>query len=146
MSVTAWTWVVAATGLALIALLFALQLVAVLRPRGRWTVRNVYGGDPSTTDPTAYFAFNQGFAWADTALLTPLQVAASVGMLLGERWGFVLGAGAAVPFLYSAILFFIWDRDLRFRRPTPGYWIVVWGIWPAYGLLEGAYCLTRLLP
>ena len=144
MDVTLLTWIVALTGLALIVLLGALQLVAVLRPRSAWTIENVYGGDPSRTDPTAYFAFNQGMAWADPFFWAPLQIAGSIGMLLGQRWGFLLALVASVPFWYSAILMFVWDRDLEFRKPTMSYW-VTWGIWPVFGILEGAYCLARLL-
>jgi hypothetical protein len=145
MDVTPVTWTVALTGLVLIGLLGTLQLVAVVRPRAEWTVDNVYGGDPSETDPTAYFAFNRGFAWADTFFWAPIQIVGSVGMLLGERWGFLLALVASVPFWYTAILFFVWDRDLRFREPTASYWIVIWGIWPLFGVLEGAYCFVRLL-
>ena len=145
MEVTAATWVVALTGLALISLLTALQLVAVFRPRSDWTIENVYGGDPSETDPTAYFAFNQGSAWADPFFWAPLQIAGSIGMLLGERWGFLLALAASVPFWYTAIFFFIWDRALGFRERTFTYWIVVWGIWPFFGVVEGVYCFIRLL-
>ena len=62
MEVTAFTWVVAVTGLALMGLLGGAQLVAVLRPRAAWTIANVYGGQPESTDPNANFAFNQGAA------------------------------------------------------------------------------------
>ena len=62
MEVTATTWVIALAGLGLILLLGALQLVAVMRPRSDWVVQNVYGGEPDSTDPKAYFAFNQGYA------------------------------------------------------------------------------------
>lgn len=144
MDVTLMTWVVALVGLVLIGLLGALQLVAVLRPRARWTVETVYGGDPGATDATAYFAFNQGFAWADVLVWVPLQVVASVGMLLGQEWGFLLALAAAVPWVYTAIPFFIWDRDLGFRKPTFNYWVVIWGMWPAFGLFQGAYAFTRL--
>ncbi len=65
MDVTVWTWVIAVSGLLLIGLLAALQLVAVARPRSRWTIENVYASSPEGTDPVAYFAFNQGYAWAD---------------------------------------------------------------------------------
>jgi hypothetical protein len=61
--VTALTGTVAITGLVLIGLLGSLQLVAVVRPQGEWTVNNVYGGSPHSTDPKAYFAVNQGWAW-----------------------------------------------------------------------------------
>jgi len=142
MDVTLLTGIVALAGLALIVLLGALQFVAVLRPRSEWTIENVYGGDPSRTDPTAYFAFNQGMAWADPFFWAPLQIAGSIGMLLGQRWGFLLALVASVPFWYSAILLFVWDRDLGFRK---GYWVVTWGIWPVFGILEGVYCVVRLL-
>ena len=115
MNTTVPTWIVAVAGMVLIGLLGALQLVAVLRPRAAWTIANVYGGDPNATDPTAYFAFNQGYAMADPFFLAPLQIAGSIGMLLGQRWGFLLALAASVPLCYSAILIFIWDRDLGFR-------------------------------
>jgi hypothetical protein len=95
---TAATWIVAILGIAMIALLSGLQLVAVVRPRGQWTIENVYGGTPEATDPTAYFAFNQASAWADP---------------------------------------FVWDRDLGFRENTLSYWLITWGMWPVFGIVEG---------
>ena len=145
MEVTALTWIVALGGLAIMALLGGLQAVAVLRPRTEWTIENVYGSSPENTDATAYFAFNQGMAWADVFFWAPLQIAASIGMLLGERWGFLLGLAAAVPYVYTAVTVFIWDRDMEFRQNTFTYWVVVWGMFPAYGLLEGIYTFVRLL-
>ena len=122
-----------------------LQLIAVLRPKSIWVIENVYGGRPEATDPTAYFAFSQGFAWADAFFWAPLQIAGSLGMLLGQRWGFLLALMASVPFWYSAIPIFIWDRDLGFRQNTVFYWVIVWGIFPAFGVFEGLYCFVRLL-
>jgi hypothetical protein len=143
--VTTLTWIVAFAGLVLIGPLGGLQLVAALRPRSEWTIENVYGGSPEATDPTAYFAFNQGYAWADAFFWAPLQITASIGMLLGERWGFLLALVASVPFWYTAIPIYIWDRDLRFRQNNFNYWVIVWGIWPAFGLLEGIYTFLRLV-
>ncbi|MDH3706115.1 MAG: hypothetical protein OES57_08610 [Acidimicrobiia bacterium] len=145
MDVTPLTWIVALVGLGLMLLLAGLQLVAVLRPRAPWTIANVYGGSPDATDATAYFAYNQGYAWADVFLWAPVQILASVGMLLGQRWGFLLALVAAVPYCYTAITIFVWDRDLGFRQPTATYWIIVWAMWPAYGLVAGVYCFVRLL-
>ena len=142
MDVTPATWVVAVAGLVLIVALGAAQLVAIVRPRAQATVEKVYGGDPSTTDPTAYFAYNQGLAWADVVSWVPLQLAGSIGMLLGERWGFLLALAAAVPFVYSAFGLFIWDRDLGFRGR---HWLVAWAVWPAFGLVQGIYCFVRLV-
>lgn len=145
MEVTFATWVVALAGLVLIGLLIALQAVAVVRPRAEWTINNVYGGHPSQTDPKAYFAFNRGYAIADTFFWGPIQVAASLGMLFGERWGFLLGLVASVPFWYTAISFFVWDRDLGFRKDSLSYWVFTWGMFPVYGIIEGLYCFVRLM-
>ena len=145
MEVTLWTWVVAVAGLAFIGLLCALQAVAVARPRAAWTIENVYGGDPAATDTKAYFAVNQGFAWADVFLWLPIQLLGSIGMLLGQTWGFAFALAASVPYVYTAIQIFIWDRDLGYRENTLYYWIVVWGMWPAFGLVQGAYAAWRLL-
>jgi len=77
--------------------------------------------------------------------LAPLQIAGSIGMLLGEGWGFLLALVASVPFWYTAVFFYFWDRDLGIRRNTFGYWVITWGIWPAFGVAEGVYCFVRLL-
>ena len=145
MEVTLATWVVAIAGLVLIGLLGSLQLIAALRPRAAWTIKTVYGGDPDSTDPTAYFAFNQGFAWADVLVWAPLQVAGSVGMLLSQEWGFLLALAASVPYVYTAIPMFVWDRDLGFRGTGFDYWVVVWGMWPIFGAVQGVYAMVRLL-
>ena len=145
MEATTATWAIALTGLGLISLLTALQLVAVVRPRAQWTIDNVYGGSPDDTDPHAYFAFNRASAWADPFLWAPLQIVGSIGMLLGQRWGFLLALVGSVPFIYTAITIFVWDRDLGIREPTFKYWCIVWGMFPAIGLVELIYCFWRLL-
>ena len=142
MDVTLATWVVAVGGLVLIGLLGAVQLAAIVRPRAQWTVETVYGGSPDTTDPKAYFAFNQGLAWADAAFWLPFQVVGSIGMLLGQQWGFLLALAASVPYVYSAFPLFIWDRDMGFRGR---FWFVAWVIWPAFGVLQGVYVFARLV-
>ena len=145
MDVTLATWIIAVGGLLLMGLLMVFQLIAVLRPRSAWTIANVYGGDPESTDPKAYFAFNQGYAWADTFFWGPIQVIASIGMLLGQQWGFLLGLVASVPFWYTAVTIFVWDRDMGFRKDTVSYWVFVWGMFPVFGIVEGVYCFVRLL-
>lgn len=145
MNVTLFTWLVAVAGLLIIGLLAALQLVALVNPRGAWTVENVYGGDPDGTDPKAFFAFYRGYAWSDPIFWAPFQVVGSIGMLLGERWGFLLALIGSVPFWYTAIPIFVWDREMGFRRPTVTYWVFVWGMFPAFGVLEMVYCFVRLL-
>jgi hypothetical protein len=47
---------------------------------------------------------------------------------------FLLALAAFVPFWYTAITIFIWDRDLGFRQNTFTYRVVVWGIWPVFGV------------
>ena len=75
----------------------------------------------------------------------PVQIAGSIGMLLGERWGFLLALVASVPFWYTAIPMFIWDPRPRVPRTTAMYWVVKWGMFPAFGILESIYYFVRLL-
>ena len=145
MEVTGLTYIVSITGLLLMGFLVAMQFIAVISPRGDWTVKNVYGGDPDNTDQKAYFAFNQGYAFADVFFWGPLQIAGSIGMLMGHRWGFLLALIGSVPFWYTGITIFIWDRDMGFRKNTFTYWVVVWGLFPMYGVLEMVYCFWRML-
>ncbi len=145
MEVTVFTWIISVSGLLIMGLLLTLQLVAVINPRGQWTIKNVYGGAVDSTDPRAYFAFNQGYAWADSFFWGPIQIVGSIGMLLGQRWGFLMALIGSVPFWYSAILIFIWDRDMGYRRNTFFYWIFIWGIFPAFGVVQMVYCFVRLL-
>lgn len=98
MEVTVLTWIISVAGLLIMGLLSALQLVAVISPREQWTIKNVYCGAPDNTDPKAYFAFNQGYAWADAFFWGPIQIVGSIGMLLEHRWGFLLALIGSVPF------------------------------------------------
>ena len=50
----------------------------------------------------------------------------------------------SVPFVYSAFLLFIWDRDLGYRKNNVAYW-VSWTVFPAFGVLELVYCFIRLV-
>lgn len=145
MVVTPATWIVGIVGIVLIGLLMTVQFIAVMRPRAAWTITNVYGGNPDDTDPTAYFAFNRGFAWADVFFWGPIQMAGSLGMIMGHRWGFLLALLASVPYVYTAILIFIWDRDMGFRQNTLYYWTFIWASWPVFGVVEMVYCFARLV-
>jgi hypothetical protein len=145
METSTYTWVIATIGLVLITILMLLQFVAILKPRSEWTIKNVYGGNPDSTDSKAYFAFNQGFAYADAIFWGPLQIAGSAGMLMGERWGYLLALIASVPFWYTAIPIFIWDRDMGFRKNSFTYWVFIWGMFQLFGFVEMVYCFLRLL-
>jgi len=144
MEVTLTTWVIALLGLLIMGLLMTLQIIAVIKPKSSWTIKNIYGGKPANTDPKAYFAFNQGFAFADVFFWGPLQLAASVGMIYGARWGFLLGLVGSVPFIYTAIQIYIWDRDMGYRENTFTYWVFIWGMFPVFGIFQLIYCFVRI--
>lgn len=132
-------------GLAITGILATAQFSAVLRPYDAWTIENVYGGNPDATDPKAYFAINQGWAYADSFFWAPIQLMGCVGMLFGRRWGFLLALIGSTPFWYTSVIIYIWDRDLGFRENSFYYWVVIFGMFPVYGIVEGVYCFVRLL-
>ena len=146
MAVTRATVVVAVFGVVTMGILFFAQLCAVLAPQSQWTIDNIYGGNITVTDSTAYFAYHQGWAKIDVFFACPLQFLASYGMLRGRKWGFLMALAAAVPPFYSSVPIFIWDREkMGGRENTIEYWAFVWGQFPLLGLVEGIYCFLRLL-
>ncbi len=42
-------------------------------------------------------------------------------------------------------LFFVWDREMGFRKNTFSYWVFVWGMFPAFGVVEMVFCYYRSL-
>ena len=145
MEITFSTILISMAGIVIMGLLAGLQFIAVLKPRSKWVIENVYGGNPELTDPKAYFAFNQGYAWADAIFWGPIQITGSIGMLLGQRWGFLLALIGSVPFWYTAITIFVWDKALAIQKPTFNYWVIIWGIWPVFGVIEMIFCFVRLI-
>ena len=145
MEATQSTYLVAIAGLLIIGLLMIFQLIALLKPDSEWVKKSVYGGSFENSDPKACFAFYRGFALADVFTWGPLQVIGSIGMLMGEHWGFLIALVGSVPFWYSSIPFFIWDREMGFRKKGFNYWFFTWGMFPLFGVVETLYCLVRLL-
>jgi hypothetical protein len=147
MDVTPLTWTIAITGFVLMALLMALQLIAVVRSRNALTIQNAHGGDTEATDPKACFAFNQGHAYADVFFWGPIQLVGCIGMVLGARWGFLLALLGSVPFWCSAMNLHTYRRQVGFTELEPALlsWVVIWGIWPAFGIAQMVYCFGRLL-
>lgn len=146
MKVTLATKAVAITGLCLALLLSVVQLIAVFYPQDQWTIDNIYGGAPPEENPEAYFAFNQGYAYADAFFWCPLQIVGSIGMLAGgQKWGFLLALMGSMPFMYSGITIFVWDRDMGIRENTFLYWVIIWGMWPKFGVWEAIYLFIRLM-
>ena len=108
---------------------------------GKWVrfANDAFSGLPSWSSVTGFIVLMA------VPLFGLLLVNEFLTSLLGSTGWFLLALAASVPFWYTAIQFYIWDRDLGFREDTLYYWIVVWGMWPAFGLIQGAYALWRLL-
>jgi len=130
MQVDRWTRVIAVFGLLMVAIIFPIQLIVVLKPNSYWISDNLYKGPSNLED--------SGPAWADILLYTPLQIAASIGMLLGHEWGFLLGIACGAVMIYLYIIIFVVKSTLYF-------WVIDWGIWPVFASIESLYAFYRLL-
>jgi len=130
MHVDQWTRAIAVFGLLMVAIIFPVQLIVVLKPEIYWISDFFYKGPLKLED--------RGSAWADILLYTPLQIAASVGMLLGHEWGFLLGIACGAVMIYLYILIFVVKSTLYF-------WVIDWGVWPVFASVESFYAFYRLL-
>ena len=87
---TVITWILVIFGALLIFLpmLYA-QLLMALRPHSQKTKDLLIGKGEDWRDNT-HLRMSLGTAWADLIVWLPLLVAGSIGVLLGQVWGYAL--------------------------------------------------------
>ena len=86
-----------------------------------------------------------GAAWADWLFFAPLFLAGSIGVLLGETWGYVLFGAAGACSLYINVI--LWFTEKEYVYPTRGplkYFTYFWGFFVYWGALALAYSAIRV--
>jgi hypothetical protein len=92
-----------------------------------------------------HFSLNLGFAWTDLLFFVPLFVAGSVGILLGQAWGYMLFGAAGACSLYINIT--LWFVEKKHVYPALGplrYYTYFWGFFVYWGGLALAYSTLRV--
>jgi hypothetical protein len=139
------TWILVIFGALLIFLpmLYA-QLLMVLRPHSQKTKDLLIGKGEDWRDKI-HFRLSLGIAWADLVTWLPLLAAGTVGVLLGEAWGYALWAAAGAISVYISIIFWFSERETVYPAFGPlAYYTYYWGFFVYWGVAIVIHAVLRL--
>jgi len=142
---TLTTWILIIFGLVFIFLpMLYVQLRMVLRPNNRKTRDIIIGKGEDWRDKT-HFRMSLGAGWADLMIWLPLLAAGSVGVILGQVWGYALWAASGAISVYVNII--LWFSEREYVYPACGplvYYTYFWGFFVYWGVAVVVYTVLRL--
>ena len=144
MQPTIVTWALVVFGVITLIPLIGAQWSMLVRPDSQRT-RNVLIGKGEEWRDQTHFRLSLGEAWADWLFFGPLFVLGSVGVLLGQTWGYMLFGAAGACSVYINII--LWFTEKEYVYPTRGplrYYTYYWGFFMYWGALALAYSLLRI--
>jgi len=144
MQPTLVTWALVVFGLVTLTPLVWAQFSMLIRPNSQETKDLLIAKGEDWRDLT-HFRLALGAAWADWLFFAPLFLAGSVGVLLGQTWGYVLFGAAGACSLYINIM--LWFTEKEHVYPSRGplkYFTYYWGFFMYWGALALAYSAARI--
>jgi hypothetical protein len=139
------TWILIIFGLVFIFLpMLYVQLQMVLRPNSRKTRDIIIGKGEDWRDKT-HFRMSYGDGWADLIIWLPLLAAGSIGVILGQVWGYALWAASGAISVYVNII--LWFSEREYVYPACGplvYYTYFWGFFVYWGVAVVVYTVLRL--
>jgi hypothetical protein len=120
------------------------ELLMALRPHSRQTKDLLIGKGGDWRDRT-HLRMSLGAAWADLIVWLPLLGAGSIGVLLGQVWGYALWAAAGAISVYINVI--LWFSEREYVYPAYGplvYYTYFWGFFVYWGVAVVAYAVLRL--
>ena len=141
---TVVTWILVIFGIVAYLPLKYCQLLVIASPHAQKTKDIAIGKGEDWRDRT-HFRFSYGGAWADWIVQLPLLVTGSVGVLLGQPWGYVLWVAVGSICLYINVILWFSEREYVYSNWGPlVYYTWYWGFYVYWGLAVIAYGLLRI--
>jgi hypothetical protein len=141
---TVVTWTLVIFGLITCLPLFFAQFLILKDPEGQ-KAKDVLIGEGEDWRDGTHFRSAYGMAWVDWLLWLPLLGVGSVGVLLGEVWGYVVWAAAGAISVYINVV--LWFIEKEYVYPSRGpfrYFTYYWGFFVYWGALAVGYTILRL--
>jgi len=98
-----------------------------------------------TGKPWISLSAKEGASWADLVIWLPLLVAGSIGVILGQAWGYGLWVASGTVSVYINII--LWFSEREYVYPACGplvYYTIYWGFQVYWGVAVVAYAVLRL--
>lgn len=144
MQPTLVTWTLIGFGVLTLMPLIWAQWSMLIRPESQATRSLIIGRGQNWRDKT-HFRLALGAAWADWLFFVPLFVAGSIGVLLGQFWGYVLFGAAGACSLYINIILWFTEKEYVYSARGPlRYFTYYWGFFVYWGALALAYSVVRI--
>ncbi len=141
---TILTWTLVVFGAITLLPLLGAQLMILFRPHSQKTRDILIAKGEDWRDKT-HFRSAYGMAWADWTLLMPCLIAGSIGMILGQPWGYLLWAAAGTMSIYINVV--LWFMEKEYVYPSRGpvaYYTYYWGFFVYWGAASIVYGALRL--
>ena len=140
------TWILVVFGLLFIFLpMLFIQLLMVLRPHSQKTRDICIGKGEDWRDKT-HFRMSFGAGWADLVIWLPLLAAGSIGVLMGQVWGYALWAASGAISVYINIILWFSEREYVYPAYEPlVYYTYFWGFFVYWGVAVVVYSVLRLV-
>jgi len=138
------TWIIIFFGIITCCPLLYAQLIMLLQPEGLKAKDILIGKGEEWRDKT-HFKSAYSLAWADWLLFAPLFIAAIIGMVTAELWGYALFAIAGAIQIYINTV--LWFLEKEYVYPSCGpikYYTYYWGNFIYWGIAAVIYSLVRL--
>lgn len=138
------TWILLAVGWLILVVMLGAQSVMAFRPQSETAKRIIIAKGEEWRDRT-HFKSAYGIAVADLAVWLPILLAGSIGVVMGEPWGYGLWAASGVIAVYASVL--LWFLEREYVYPAVGalaYYTYVWGIFLYWGVAATGYSVLRL--
>jgi len=139
------TWILIIFGAVINLPLLYAQILMARRPQSQKTKDLIIGKGEDWRDKT-HLRSSYGIAWADLIILFPLLAAGTVGVILGETWGYILWAASGAIMVYINIIFLFSERDYVYPAVGPlAYYTYYWGFFVLWGVLVVVHSMLQLI-
>lgn len=138
------TWILIIFGFLIYVPVIYGQIMLVARPHSQATKDFMIGKGEDWRDRT-HFRSTYGFALADLIFFLPILIAGSIGVILGQLWGYALWAAAAAIAVNANIV--LWFSEKEYVYPSWGplaYYTYFWGFFVYWGMITIVYIILRL--
>lgn len=138
------TWIIVIFGFLIYIPVIYGQILLLACPHSQAAKDIIIGKGEDWRDRT-HFRSSYGFAWADLIFFLPILIAGSVGVILGQVWGYALWAAAAAIAVNVNIV--LWFSEKEYVYTTWGplvYYTFFWGFFVYWGIITIVYIVLRL--
>ena len=138
-------WGIAIFGAITFLPLFGVQFMMILKPHGQKTKELIIGKGGAWRDKT-HFRSALAFAWADLLVLFPLFISGSIGVLLGQYWGYIVWIVLGILSIYFSIIFWVLEKEYTYPSVGPlAYYTYFWGFFLYWGICATGFSVLAIV-